>query len=137
MRTTESERLSAADFELKFVGERWRAKPLRRLLERLCRPDPAFPTGTVFTIYYDTPSLECLDEKRNSDYLKTKVRLRWYRVEGRPTDSAFLEVKSRVGSRRDKLRLAVPRQSWPVCRRRRTIDRLCSCATSGTATSNR
>ena len=114
-RDTEYERLSAADYELKFVAERWRVKPVLRWLQVVCRPDPAFPTGTVFTIYYDTPTLDCLHEKRNSDYLKTKVRLRWYRVGDRVSDIAFLETKSRLGSRREKPRLPLPYQpSWPT-----------------------
>ena len=112
---TEAERLSAAPFESKFVAERWRAEPARRWLQVICRPDPAFPKGTVFTIYYDTPTLDCLREKQNSDYLKTKVRLRWYQLEGRVSESAFLEIKSRLGARREKFRLPLPHQDvWPT-----------------------
>ena len=112
---TDEERLSAATFESKFVAERWRAEPARRWLEVICRPDPTFPVGTVSTIYYDTPGLDCLQEKQNSDYLKTKVRLRWYQLEGRVSDSAFLEVKTRLGTRREKFRLPVPHQeAWPT-----------------------
>ena len=112
---TEAERLSQATFESKFLAERWRAEPARRWLEVMCRPDRAFPKGMVFTIYYDTPTLDCLREKQNSDYLKTKVRLRWYHVEGRVSGSAFLEIKSRFGTRREKFRLALPHQeTWPT-----------------------
>ena len=84
-----------------------------RWLRLACRPDPAFPESTVLTVYYDTPGLDCLEEKRNSDYLKTKLRLRWYRVGGRVGDAAFLEVKARFGARREKRRVAVPFQpAW-------------------------
>lgn len=84
-------------------------------LRLVCRPDPVFPESTVFTVYYDTPALDCLREKHNSDYLKTKIRLRWYVVDGRVTDAAFLEVKSRFGSRREKHRVTLPFQSaWPT-----------------------
>lgn len=107
---TEDERLPGADYELKFVGDRWLREPVLRLLRLACRPDPDFPESTVLTVYYDTPGLDCLREKRNSDYLKTKLRLRWYRVGGRLTD-AFLEVKLRLGARREKRRVAVPHQS--------------------------
>ena len=111
----DEDRLSQAGFELKFVAERWRAESARRWLEVMCRPDPAFPKGTVFTIYYDTPSLDCLREKQNSDYLKTKVRLRWYQLEDRVSDTAFLEIKSRLGTRREKFRLSIPHQkAWPT-----------------------
>ena len=111
----EEERLSRATFESKFVAERWRAESARRWLQVTCRPDPVFPKATVFTIYFDTPTLDCLREKQNSDYLKTKVRLRWYRLEDRVSDSAFLEIKSRVGTRREKFRLPLPHQeAWPT-----------------------
>ena len=86
---TDHDRLSGADFELKFVGERWQEAAVLRWLTLVCRPDPAFPESTIFTVYYDTPALDCLGHKSNSDYLKTKVRLRWYRVADRITDSAF------------------------------------------------
>ena len=63
----------------------------------------------------DAPGLDCLAEKRNSDYLKTKVRLRWYRVAGRCADTAFLETKSRLGLRREKRRVKLPFTSaWPT-----------------------
>ena len=105
--------LSSLDFELKFVGERWRAEAVLRWLRLVCRPDPTFPESVVSTVYYDTPGFDCLREKRNSDYLKTKIRLRWYLVGSRVTDSAFLEVKSRFGSRREKRRVTLPfRPDW-------------------------
>jgi hypothetical protein len=48
-----------------------------------------------------------LGEKIDSDYLKTKVRVRWYAtLDGNPAGSpVFVEVKYRVGNRRDKLRI--------------------------------
>ncbi len=112
---TAYDRLSSADFELKFIGERWRGATVLCWLRRVCRPDPVFPESTIFTVYYDTPALDCLWDKRNSDYLKTKIRLRWYLVGDRVTDSAFLEIKSRLGSRREKRRVALPYQArWPT-----------------------
>ena len=102
---SEDDRLAAATFEAKFVAERWRAESARRWLQMVCRPDPDFPEATVYTVYYDTPGLRCLHEKLNGDYLKSKVRLRWYRVGERAGDTAFLEVKMRLGSRREKVRV--------------------------------
>ena len=77
-----------------------------RLLERRCRADPAFPVGIVSSIYYDTPDLALLDEKLDSDFVKTKVRLRWYSDldTGRPGPEAWLELKRRLGPTRTKLR---------------------------------
>jgi hypothetical protein len=75
----------------------------------LCPPDATYPAATVFTVYYDTPDLALLSEKINSDYLKTKVRLRWYSTavpEG--STGTFLEVKSREGAFRHKVRVEVP-----------------------------
>ena len=111
----EHHRVSGAEFELKLVAERWRAQPVLCWLRHVCRSDPAFPESTIFTVYYDTPALDCLLEKRNSDYLKTKVRLRWYLVGDHFADTAFLEVKSRIGSRREKRRVTLRFQpAWPT-----------------------
>jgi hypothetical protein len=77
-------------------------------LEQLCDPDPRFPFGIVSSIYYDTSNWDYLSEKRNSDYLKTKVRLRWYENivrNNEKDDPSFAEVKYRVGSRRAKIRI--------------------------------
>lgn len=80
-------------------------------LESFCVRDPKFYRGVVSSLYYDTPTFALYDEKRNSDYTKTKVRLRWY---GAPTSGAdsesvscFLEVKQKQGSIRHKQRVAV------------------------------
>jgi hypothetical protein len=67
--------------------------------------DPEFPQAVVWTAYYDTPGLLSLGEKINSDYLKRKIRVRWYSdLEGLATGPAFVEAKSRVGNRRQKSR---------------------------------
>jgi hypothetical protein len=79
------------------------------MVSALCRPDAHYPTATVFTIYYDTPDLVLLSEKINSDFLKTKVRLRWYStppIHG--GTGTFLEIKSRVGTLRRKVRVETP-----------------------------
>lgn len=82
---------------------------VRRRLEHLCRRDPEFPTAIVWTIYYDTPALDSLGEKINSDYLKRKIRVRWYSdLEGRVAGPAFVEAKLRVGTRRSKQRARLP-----------------------------
>ena len=84
--------------ELKFTLPAARAQLARRRLETLCRRDPEFPAAIVWTIYYDTPALVSLGEKINSDYLKRKIRVRWYSdLEGRVTGPAFVEAKLRVG----------------------------------------
>lgn len=96
--------------ELKFVVAEARASAMLGMLRATCRPDGRHATGIVSTIYYDTPSLQLLGEKSDSDYQKLKVRLRWYRA---PADAAgsttsFLEVKRRIGALRDKARIETP-----------------------------
>ena len=96
--------------ELKFVIAEGRGVLARRLLEALCRPDPEYPAAVVWTLYYDTADLRLLGDKIASDYLKTKVRLRWYGdLDGHTAgERSFLEVKSRVGSVRSKARVETP-----------------------------
>lgn len=102
----------AGERELKFTLPAGRVHIVRRRLESLCRRDPEFPAAIVWTIYYDTRALVSLGEKLNSDYLKRKIRVRWYSdLEGRVTGPAFVEAKLRVGTRRSKERA---RLSYPA-----------------------
>jgi hypothetical protein len=89
--------------ELKFVVPAGKGALARSVVAALCQPDAKYPAATVWTVYYDTPDLELLSEKINSDYLKTKMRLRWY--SGAAPQYAFLELKSRMGTVRQKQRL--------------------------------
>lgn len=100
---------SEAERELKFTLANARAHVARRWLERTCRRDPEFPTAIVWTVYYDTPDLVSLGEKINSDFLKRKIRVRWYGNESGPvTGPAFVEAKCRVGTQRSKVRERLP-----------------------------
>jgi hypothetical protein len=93
--------------EIKYLVPSGRSSSLRAWLQRVCTPDPTHPPALVCTTYYDTPALSLLGEKIDSDYLKTKVRVRWYAsLEGDASDSpVFAEVKDRVGAGRQKLRV--------------------------------
>lgn len=71
---------------------------------RTSAEQPQERAASVSTIYYDTPSLELLGAKVDSDYLKLKVRLRWYDT-AQPGATAFLELKTRLGSLRHKIRI--------------------------------
>ena len=73
-----SELPSDGDHEIKLVLPNRAARSLVRWLRSRCWPDPLYPAATVSSIYYDTPDWRLLREKVNSDFLKTKVRLRWY-----------------------------------------------------------
>jgi hypothetical protein len=101
-------RVKRPETEQKFAIAATRTDLAIRLLDRLCDPDPEFAIGTVSSIYFDTREWDYLGEKRNSDYLKTKVRLRWYeqlQSVKAGSDRSFAEVKSRTGSTRTKLRI--------------------------------
>jgi hypothetical protein len=101
--------LQAGERELKYTLPAGRVHLARRRLDTVCRRDPAFPAAVVWTLYYDTPSLVSLGEKINSDYLKRKIRVRWYSdLDGRPSGSAFVEAKLRSGTRRSKVREKLP-----------------------------
>jgi len=94
--------------EIKYVVSAYRTKMALRMLERACIPDPKFPFGVVSSIYYDSQNWDYLREKRDSDYLKTKVRLRWYeqiQVTKEGADTSFAEIKYRIGSKRLKIRM--------------------------------
>lgn len=96
--------------EVKFIGPSHGAPFVAASLEALCAPDHEFPENVVHSVYFDSPDLASYAEKTNGDYLKTKVRLRWYaelerRGEKRGGDwTAWLEIKTRTGSRGTKRR---------------------------------
>lgn len=105
--------------ELKFVLPASRVDIAARLLGALCRPDPTFPDADVWTVYYDSHRFDSLDEKLNSDYLKTKIRVRWYAPPGGAGQGpVFLEAKQRVGNRRDKVRVRLPHTAESLAARR-------------------
>jgi hypothetical protein len=103
--------------ELKFTMPAARVHLARLRLETLCRRDPEFPAAIVWTIYFDTPALVSLGEKINSDYLKRKIRVRWYSdLDGRVSGPAFVEAKLRVGTRRSKVRARLPVPAEEIAR---------------------
>jgi hypothetical protein len=99
---------NALERELKYVIPAGTAQLARSIVGAWCQPDPRYPSAVVSTIYYDTPDFTLLFEKVNSDYLKTKVRLRWYDTALPGSAHAFLEIKSRVGALRRKVRVETP-----------------------------
>jgi hypothetical protein len=81
------------------------------VLRQICTPDAAHAHGRVNSMYYDTDRLDSLSEKINSDYLKTKYRVRWY-DDGREIGQGdvvrgFFEVKRKIGATRSKSRVPV------------------------------
>jgi hypothetical protein len=96
--------------EWKFLAPGAAAAGVRALLQHHCRPDPEYACGVISSLYFDTPRLAHYREKAHGDYLKSKVRLRWYDAP-RPAPGrslpVFLELKAKVGSRRRKWRHAL------------------------------
>jgi VTC domain len=109
-------RAASLEREIKFLVPAARSGSLRAWLDGVCVPEPAYPPALVCTTYYDTPGFSLLEEKIDSDYLKTKVRVRWYAsLDGDPAGSpVFAEVKYRVGTRRDKLRVKLDADALAV-----------------------
>lgn len=101
------------EHELKFVFGNHLAAKVGSWMEKRCVPDPAFPASRVSSIYYDSRDWMMLGEKLNSDYLKLKIRVRWYAdahsLELFPRN--FIEAKYKVGSARNKVRMDSGRKS--------------------------
>lgn len=91
------------EYEIKYSLPLSRVCETQNLLEALCHRDALYPKSTVCSLYYDTPKFQLLYEKINSDYLKTKIRARWYLHQS--DDAVFLEIKNKIGTQRTKFRL--------------------------------
>jgi len=87
--------------------------------EYCCVRDPRYYYGPVSTLYFDTPGLHHYGEKRNSDYIKAKVRLRWYEdLDTRNRAGAvgcYIEAKQKQGISRHKKRKEVVISSERLC----------------------
>jgi hypothetical protein len=100
--------LGSLEHEVKYIVPASAAPALASWLGSACLPERRYPPARVVSVYLDTPDLARLGEKIDSDYLKSKVRIRWYApLDGPGQGIAFAEVKRRVGNRRDKPRLAL------------------------------
>jgi hypothetical protein len=97
--------------EAKYTFRSGVADLLQPTLAASCMRDPAHAEDFVNSIYFDSIDRFHLAEKVNSDYLKTKLRFRWYGSEhdiesGQPL-IGYLEVKSKQGAQRRKERIQV------------------------------
>lgn len=94
------------EHELKLLLPAGRLPTALTLVRALCRQDPRHPANFVVSIYYDTRGFDLLQDKIDSQRVKTKVRLRWYEeLNGAPASFAsYAELKYRLGSRRRKIR---------------------------------
>lgn len=99
--------MSETEYELKYVFSNTIAHSLVEWLALRCKPDPQYAEGAVSSVYFDTLQWDFLREKINSDYLKTKIRVRWYsNMRGDEfSPCSWLEAKLKIGSSRDKKRI--------------------------------
>jgi hypothetical protein len=105
---------AAPHLEYKYLFPAGYEAPVLEWLEHACLSDPVYDHGIVYSIYYDTPGLFHYQESGDGDFLKSKVRLRWYADSGSPVPETaasatsvkcFLEAKKKFGSVREKRRL--------------------------------
>jgi hypothetical protein len=116
--------IESLERELKYVLCAGRMPFAERWLASRCRADGRHASSDVWTVYYDTPDRASLGEKVNSDYLKTKVRVRWYAEPGGgAAGDAFLEMKRRIGNRREKHRVLLPGAAGALARQPLDDDR--------------
>ncbi len=98
------------EFELKYIYPNLAAPTLDSWLQLNCRPDREHPESRVQSIYLETLNAESYFEKANSDFFKTKFRVRWYEQTTRTNQksigmtSFFLEKKMKIGTKRLKQR---------------------------------
>lgn len=102
--------LPLSEHELKFHVPSHRTPGLRQWLNQAFRPHPRHAVSMICSIYFDTPEGLSMREKVQSDYFKTKYRVRWYADElGRHLPlPAFIEIKEKHGAVRRKYRAPLP-----------------------------
>lgn len=88
--------------ELKFSYNKEFNRQVIQKLNVICLKDKEFSKNQVNSIYFDTPGQDLLMEKASSDFLKTKLRVRWYSENSQ--NLYFLELKHKIGSSRVKHR---------------------------------
>lgn len=101
-----------ASFETKYIVNQGAAPIVHSVLEAVTQSDPAYPIGRISSAYFDSPGLHLLQEKVDSDYIKFKVRLRWYDSSANELP-AYLECKKKIGTQRfkDRVDLLIPKSA--------------------------
>lgn len=103
--------------EVKFAFPRAYAPLALDWLRHSCATDPRFAVNRIHSVYFDTHRLDSLVEKENSEYLKRKIRIRWYTDPAgtNPSERVHLEVKVKEGSRSWKRRVPLPCEVRLLC----------------------
>ena len=100
------------EFEQKYTFPHILSNSIESWLAIICKRDQMYPESRVQSIYLEAADARSYHEKINSDFFKTKFRVRWYETkEGRPYGddnqvSVFLEKKMKIGAKRMKRRWA-------------------------------
>ena len=98
--------MSGMESEIKYVLPAYQLEPALGIIKSRCMEDYAHGDATIYSIYYDSQVFNALYEKVNSDFYKSKARLRWYKNNKTNTLSefAYAEAKFKLGSQRVKQR---------------------------------
>jgi hypothetical protein len=99
-----------AEHEVKYVASCTEVHDALFWLNKTCKPDPLYPRSIVNSIYFDTLDFKALYEKINSDFIKTKFRIRWYENIGDNNQNyeCNAEIKIKIGACRKKIRIKSP-----------------------------
>jgi len=108
----------SAERELKFNVPDRSLGNLKQILYGLCTKDDLYETTFVHSLYFDTSDFDFAMEKAASDYLKSKIRIRFYSSSADPLVSldskCYFEVKNKIGSVRDKQRITLDIKSYQL-----------------------
>ncbi len=108
------------DFEMKYKFQNFYAQALIGWLELHYLSDEKYPEAKVQSIYMEDMWGTSYSEKINSDFFKTKYRVRWYEEvnnslqDKTKNPTVFLEKKMKIGSQREKKRDAILLDSTEV-----------------------
>lgn len=99
-----------SDFETKYIASNATAAKAKAWLDSSFISDPDYPGTIITSIYFDTKQMTLLNEKQESDHIKSKFRIRWYEdlKTQKPSEVGFLEFKHKIGENRFKKRIKVP-----------------------------
>ena len=72
-------------------------------------PDPIYPEGQINTLHFVTIDLDGIQDKRNGEYCKNKLRVRWYGAtpEARLPQKAYIENKMAFLREKRKMRVEI------------------------------
>jgi hypothetical protein len=99
-------------FERKYYLVPHDVGPAYGLLRLTCRLAREYPSEQINSLYFDTADLDQHERSSSGDYLKDKIRIRWYGEDEdfSGTRTVFLELKSRRGfaGTKQRMKLEVP-----------------------------